>query len=493
MEILFPQSEKNHIDDENFINELLELLKPDRWIKIVLDSDKRKYEYTESAIPPRLTSIIHTNKNDSFTEIISDKESFNQAVKDYHEVLEYDYDKFYEENYRVVVLGNQEDIIHFINNNNLGSDRIAVSQIHSNISITDEEFVDSIMKEIKDLDNIYVITDENDSIVKIKDYKETINYINKIADKIKSLNLSPLEQTMYIYDIVRDREYKEEEKYDDYTKSRDLTAITSGEEIVCIGYARIFNAILKKLGFKSRIQIVEKKDHKECHAREMIYIKDEKYNIDCILTFDPTFDSKKGNNNDHFNKYVFFGKTNDFFEFTDNMLETDYYSEEMESVEKVFCNVCDFDTVTKEDLIRVNELYKDFFNDNLIKQYEIDNKDNLTEDEIMKLIDRHINFYYLLHGGISREKFIELLTTVRIQEHMDNPTKFPLSTDKILEITRNSISTEPSIKEARAIAKGRLVFKTPEDYIKEQETEKRISGVQLVKTLRKVLEKKTNE
>ena len=56
-------------------------------------------------------------------------------------------------------------------------------------------------------DNIYVMTEGNVENISIEDYKDTIYKIYDYVKEIKSLNLSPLEEIMYAYDIVKNTQF----------------------------------------------------------------------------------------------------------------------------------------------------------------------------------------------------------------------------------------------------------------------------------------------
>ena len=124
-----------------------------------------------------------------------------------------------------------------------------------------------------------------------------------IYEDIKRTNLSPFEQSIYAYDIVKNRKYKK----CDYNlrTSRDLDKILIGDTIVCVGYSNFLNAILKCLNIKA-IPLIDIRRRHQCN---LVYIKDSKYGIDGIYMFDPTGDRKRNDNNDYISNY----KENDEF------------------------------------------------------------------------------------------------------------------------------------------------------------------------------------
>lgn len=136
--------------------------------------------------------------------------------------------------------------------------------------------------------NIDIIYQEFNSA--ISPYK--LYYISSLVcatvRKIKKYDLSPLEQLIYVYDIVKKRMYIKE-KSGDSRASRDLDRVLSGDSIVCEGYINWYNAILRCLF----INATSIRSLDVCHQRSVLYIKDPKYNIDGVYTFDPTWDRRK--------------------------------------------------------------------------------------------------------------------------------------------------------------------------------------------------------
>lgn len=136
---------------------------------------------------------------------------------------------------------------------------------------------------------------EYDIEVPYEKIKEKENIINSIINEIKQYNFSPFEQYMYIYNIVKNfKPYQESP--DNYLKSRSTYLLIDNNYIVCEGYANLLEEIIKKLG-NSNIQCVKYglaqiDDAKEVwHARNLVYINDEKYGINNVFVSDPTWDS----------------------------------------------------------------------------------------------------------------------------------------------------------------------------------------------------------
>jgi len=141
--------------------------------------------------------------------------------------------------------------------------------------------------------NTLLIIDGNKDDITLSEYEKTVKVIDDIVSKIKKYDLSPLEQVMYAYDLVRDRVYTFEDKDQSYTTSRDLTSVLFGDKIVCVGYANIFEKVLNGLEIKNMMVELHRKNSNHGHMRNVIYLQDKKYNIDGVFYCDPTWDSKK--------------------------------------------------------------------------------------------------------------------------------------------------------------------------------------------------------
>lgn len=185
------------------------------------------------------------------------------------------------------------------------------------LDITDRDKLMELMNEYKDIiDKVYVSLTGNTNYVSLLDCYKTMNAIKKQADEIKRLDLSPMEAIMYVYDQVRNRVYTFESEDESCFKSRDLSEVIFGDKIVCTGYANTFNALLQYIGIDSYIvSLFERTNPNNGHARNVIYVKDDKYDIDGVYYFDPTWNSKKKDEtNEYLYRYTYFAKTRKFMD-----------------------------------------------------------------------------------------------------------------------------------------------------------------------------------
>ena len=215
-------------------------------------------------------------------------------------------------------------------------------------------------------------------IIDYQDYTSPVNVkmlfdiakINKeVIDVTINENLSPLEQIIYVYDRLKRREYKKNDK--DYSSSRDIDKILKGDNIVCIGYANLFSALLSSFGISNKV--VANKEGR--HARNIVHLIDSKYNIDSIFFFDVTGDAKKSYDNNYLYKYNYFAITLEdasiqMEEPLYNLLKKDY-----EEISNILLKGNVNDTILIEDAF---ELYKhssfEVFLDYVHKKNNIDGR-----------------------------------------------------------------------------------------------------------------------
>lgn len=128
----------------------------------------------------------------------------------------------------------------------------------------------------------------------------------KLAHKYKKYNLSPLETTLTIFDLVRSRFYYESQKGS--ALSRDLACILKNPDIVCLGYTNLFRALCEILGVETDtlLWINSVDDTKDGHASVVAYINDQKYNVKGVFAFEPTWAAIKPKNKDNYmDNYTF--------------------------------------------------------------------------------------------------------------------------------------------------------------------------------------------
>ncbi len=126
--------------------------------------------------------------------------------------------------------------------------------------------------------------------------------INDLVDEITSARvngkpLSPLEKYLYAYSVIVGKFYKEVDKNDSLTLSRNPIAILNGETIVCVGYVNLLSIICTRLGIPCTNEAVVSWDSdNDCYGNHLtlcVRMDDDKYDVHGIFHADPTADSLK--------------------------------------------------------------------------------------------------------------------------------------------------------------------------------------------------------
>ena len=117
--------------------------------------------------------------------------------------------------------------------------------------------------------------------------------LEKIADEIKNSPLSTFEKYIAAYDVVK--MFKDYKDYGFGLKGRAIHSIMSGKYMVCAGYANLLENLLLRIGIPCvELSCNAKKGFhagdENGHARNYVYIKDSKYNIDGYYQCDTTWE-----------------------------------------------------------------------------------------------------------------------------------------------------------------------------------------------------------
>ena len=152
-----------------------------------------------------------------------------------------------------------------------------------------------------DKGNISIAYQYKNSAAKPSEVYKTACAINSMTADIEKYKFSPIENVMYVYNMLKQRPYNESSR--DIYASRDLHKVLFGDNIVCVGYVNVMAAILKNLNVNCIPLVIEKKGNSNGHQRGLSYIKDKCYEIDGVYVFDPTLDRKTIGNPNGTNKY----------------------------------------------------------------------------------------------------------------------------------------------------------------------------------------------
>lgn len=387
------------------------------------------YVNIESSIESKLS-----NWDEVFSSIEESNNMFevnkNEYYEDGLEYLKNNFDNILDKTCNFSLYFDNCDYLEFIKKNPilLGKNII----LNENLSITDtDKLIELLIKYDGMLDKIHVYLEGNSDCISLLKCAEVMDKIRDIALPIKKLNLSPIETVMYTYDKIRYRIYEREGIDDLPSKSRDLSEVLFGEKIVCLGYANIFSAVLNYLGILSKVVKLSSTTLIKGHARNLVYIKDSKYDIDGVYYFDLTWDSKAFyNKNNYLRSYEFFARTNDSLK-NDNFEDVvmPLYSKNLcKEVKKIIKNgeYSELDKY-KKTLNYMSSLVMgpDF----ILFEYITD------RDLYCKIIDLIFDKF---NKPLSGEVLLNILNNVRKIEYYEDSSFYPYTIDDLYAVFVNS-------------------------------------------------------
>ena len=145
------------------------------------------------------------------------------------------------------------------------------------------------------LDTYQIKVDYGDILyTSLEDFSAMRATIDYYKDVVSDQNLSPLEQTMMVYDVIKSFVYNESPE--DTANSRYIPKIIKTGNIVCTGYSSLLTQVLQELGIPATsytVVLEPEQDKVVYHARTLIRLDDEKYKIHGIYTLDATWDSQR--------------------------------------------------------------------------------------------------------------------------------------------------------------------------------------------------------
>ena len=426
------------------------------------------YEFTINAnINEDIVSLLNNEKEiiKSLKDFV-DKEHFVEIEEDIKIINDYLDDKIDIKNnieYISIDLDEEKDdydydydyesfniIRNYIDNNMVffKDKKIVIHGIHK----INEEQIKISNEFFGNYDNIYYIIEGNSMPISNDDYRKTVQELTKTLANVKEKQLSPLENLMYLYDIIRNRKYKEVENLEEANKSRDITSVLTGEYIVCVGFTELFDYFAKKLGFRTYQYLLTGK--KESHVRNLIYVNDPKYDVDGIYFFDVTWDAKKKDNNEFLYRYKHFMKTKSEMETYDacRFEVNEKFNIDAEIINELkkypYLDFLDMESIKKDLLVIVGNLSKLLKKDNQLDNIWLLSKGQLPAENIISLFEEYLE---KSNKPFELDKFCELLYNVRKIQNQENPKMYPFSNDVIKEITINSKLDNVMTREERLL------------------------------------------
>lgn len=392
--------------------------------------------------------------------------------------------------------GRHEDIGKFLDNNYefFKDKEIILSECIG----LDENTLIGLKKYFANFPNIKLQVNGNVDFVSIKDYELTIDAINQIVLKIQKYDYSTFEQLIYTYDLIRDRFYVKENSDDKATISRDLTSSILGDKIVCLGFANIFKAVCDKLRIDNIVFCLAGKD--SGHARNLVHLIDDKYGIDGLYFFDPTFDCKKDEENSFLFSYKYFAKTfremDDFSNGKYTPITYKYFDTNM---------IEDLDYSTSRDEIDMLKTLKLLTNTRVNGMLELLGREKINPMGYVD-IDEFFEILYEVSDScnqqINSNQFIKALYRVRKQQYYEAPTKYLFDIDVLTCILINSqfvVGGQTAVDrlfEDLGLRRKYTVFtgrEKVEEFLTKNNLDVDMERVKLTRTLRTIYEQKVEE
>lgn len=273
-------------------------------------------------------------------------------------------------------------------------------------------------RDIKDIDKLKILDSDHrlsimydkEIICSVDDFINMRNYINKIIEPIKKCSLSPLEEVLFTYDIIKDfyiinHKYMKEKKV-----SRLIHRIFKANDLNCQAYSALYAQILTELKIQASdyslySPLVEEIFlTKENHSRIMIHLVDKKYEIDGLFSTDVIWDAiKKMKKNYHY----------EFFLTKVQSLKKQFVTDKFPNEVEFLLSNKTVNTLPSKD--------KQFFERLL-------NKEKITDREIDKLRN-------IMTNNISLKIFLCALSTVRVAQGRD---KQIIKDELVAVVNRNS-------------------------------------------------------
>lgn len=251
---------------------------------------------------------------------------------------------------------------------------------------------------------------DKEIICSVEDFINMRKWINVLLEPIKKCSLSPLERTLYSYDLIKDfyitnYKYMKEKKI-----SRFIHRIFKSNELNCQAYSALYAQILRELKIQASdyflySPLVEEVFlTKDNHSRTMIHLIDEKYGIDGLFNTDIVWDAiKKLKKNYHY----------EFFLTKVQNLKRQFVTDKFPNEIELLLSNNTVDDLSNKD--------RQFFERLL-------NREKITNDKIDKLRKIMIN-------NISLKIFLCALSTVRVAQGRD---KQIIKEELVATVNRNS-------------------------------------------------------
>ena len=461
--------------------------------------------------------IIDVPLEEDFISLISKPYDFEESIKLTMEVQEdKPEDVAFLEDFRknrlqyltdaeyIVIKASPKEIAEYIKNNPILQTKKILFEIGLDL---DASFVNELSEAFgSNTSNIYFDVIGNSDLITFSEYKATTDAITNMINEIEKLNFSPTEKIMYAYDIVRNKVYVEVDENENKMISRNLSSSLLGDKIVCVGYAVIFRTLLNLLEIDCKELHLYHPDRKGGHARNLIYVKDEKYGIDGVYYFDPTWGSKeKENDNEYLYSYRYFAMTREVMDEIDNGR---YVDDDMPyPIDSVLWDFEDrldeqgWDKIPKDMVKQINHMSYLIGGDTIIHSAFISplapQQLKPTKEQVVEKFYPVLDYY---DRQIPAETMLQILYNVRKMQFYTMPDKFPFGMNEFFKTVFmshwefNGTSEERLAMEfATPKEKGRIKLGQFAKYAQKTDLQRQIEEIKLTRILRNVYEEKSRK
>ena len=361
--------------------------------------NKKVYENLDKILKftrKEVSKITNLHINDQF----EGKEEEKRVIAlEHKKVGDYDFDtgKKYDKEYNILnfyKVNNIEDIlksVEIFKQNGFNVDKLVL-----NLQNKDYDNI-HLLKKLEREHELAITYETSYKKTSLNDFIAMRMTINYYKDLIESANLSNLEKITYAYDIIKSFKYQEAEHAMD---SRSIHSIIREGKIVCVGYSVFLSQLLKELGIESYAisTSVPVKDGFGGHERNMINVKDEKYGLDGFYAFDATWDCAHG-----------------VVKFIDSEGNTKFKSKERIKDGEQIIKAYDDIVLYRHFLVPGKDYQKVFQGEKMPKLEYASHYD--TEKYNTNIEDTNSSF--MISHGLSSERLMQLIKTVRLHEGYD--------------------------------------------------------------------------
>lgn len=299
------------------------------------------------------------------------------------------------ENNNINFINNVTDIVKRSNNN---IERIVVD-------LPENTYTKEELERIKDK-NLVKFNSINDiTSLSVSDLIELEDILDLMVADINKSNLSPYERYIAVYNIVKSFKeyeyYKEnrEQDHQNYDQSRYIYLILKNNFIVCRGFSKLLENLLKRVGVGSCSFKVHTNNSDYYHATNYVNLVDEKYGI---------------------NGYYMCSTTDDnIFE---DMMDKGY--DYIHLTTKESRALKEYDKRISSDADLNDEMFNDFTDEEMLKFIEDKEKFNYLMSVLSKLDKKFFNEIILIDDNILLSKRINGYFKTKLNNPIDKELMF---------------------------------------------------------------------